>query len=67
MVKYYQCKCALVRAVPDDADQRFNCSTCGELGFEIPADQFKEGFEAGVYFNLDPGTGKRAKPRRRRR
>jgi len=65
MTKYYRCRCAKVRVVPDDTQPK--CLVCGDLGEEIPADYIKEGFERGTYFNIDPRTGKRAKSSRGKR
>jgi len=43
-----------------------NCESCGSSNIQLlSAERVKEGLEAGVYFNIDPKTGKRSKKRRR--
>lgn len=42
------------------------CPSCGSAnGQVVSADRLREGFEAGVYYNIDPKTGGRAKKRKR--
>lgn len=41
------------------------CSLCGSANGEVlNAERVKEGLEAGVFYNIDPKTGRRAKKRR---
>ena len=52
------------RVVPIEAPTE-KCPSCGSTnGQAISAERCKEGFEAGVFFNIDPKTGKPAKKRR---
>jgi hypothetical protein len=38
------------------------CPSCGDEGGEVlPHERVKQGLKAGVYHNIDPNTGKRAK------
>jgi hypothetical protein len=40
--------------------------SCGSTNGEaISAQRFEESFKAGVFYNIDPRTGKRAKNKRR--
>jgi len=42
------------------------CDTCGSANVAIRSPQeVRDGLEGGVYFNIDPRTGKRAKKKRR--
>jgi hypothetical protein len=41
------------------------CPSCGDEGGEVlPPERVKERLKAGVYHNVDPNTGKRAKKKR---
>jgi hypothetical protein len=41
------------------------CPSCGDEGGEVvPPERVKQGREAGVYYNIDPNTGKRAKKKK---
>lgn len=66
MLQSYQCfTCHKVYMFPDGADQT-KCLTCGGTNIELLSNErVREGMEAGVFFNIDPKTGKRAKPKRR--
>jgi len=41
------------------------CPVCGRMRHVVSHEQVKQGMEAGAYFNIDPATGKRKKPRKR--
>ena len=46
--------------------EKKSCPLCGSSNGEIiSGSRLKEGMEAGVFFNIDPKTGKREKPKRR--
>jgi predicted RNA-binding Zn-ribbon protein involved in translation (DUF1610 family) len=65
MAEFYHCfKCRKV--VPLIGTAKRKCPSCGDEGGEvISQERFEEGFEAGVYYNIDPRTGKRAKKKKR--
>ena len=57
--------CHLVAVLPRDATPT-KCGTCGSTnGYALSDQHLDEGSKAGVYFNIDPRTGKRAKKKRR--
>jgi hypothetical protein len=42
------------------------CPSCGGTNGEwLSPERLREGMEHGTYFNIDPRTGKRAKPKRK--
>ena len=68
----YNCFCChKVIPILDDAMNRLaeagTCPSCGGIGHGeiIPTARVKEGFEDGVFFNIVPKTGGRAKKKRR--
>jgi hypothetical protein len=64
MAEWYECPhCKTVAMLIDGAEKK--CSACGESdGRVLTQEQMMEGRDAGTYFNIDPGTGKRAKKKR---
>jgi DNA-directed RNA polymerase subunit RPC12/RpoP len=49
--------------VAEDTDA---CPTCGSKNGEVISNErLKEGMKAGAIWNIDPRTGKRAKPKKR--
>jgi hypothetical protein len=71
MADWYECfTCCKVYPLIAEKDKELagegKCATCGGgNGRIVPEGQFAEGFAAGVYYNLDPKTGKPAKKKRR--
>lgn len=65
MAEFYNCfNCHKVMPLLG-ADEK-KCPSCGSTNGEvISAQRFEEGFKAGVFYNIDPRTGKRAKNKRR--
>jgi hypothetical protein len=65
MTQWFECfDCRKVGPILSGAETK--CAACGSVNGEIlSAERFKEGFDAGVYFNIDPRTGKPAKRRRK--
>jgi PHP family Zn ribbon phosphoesterase len=62
----YECfKCHEVSYFTDTMDQT-KCPTCGGVVHLLSEDRVREGMKSGVFYNIDPKTGKRAKPKRRR-
>jgi hypothetical protein len=64
MTEFYYCfKCRKPTLLIAPAKRK--CPSCGDEGGEvISQERFEEGFKAGVYYNIDPNTGKRAKKKR---
>jgi hypothetical protein len=64
MSEWYHCfSCRKVTLLVDHGDQK--CPSCdGTKGEILPQERLNQGFEAGVYFNIDPATGKRTKKNR---
>lgn len=62
---FYNCfSCHNVAPLAENAEK--TCPLCGSGNGEVlTAERFHEGFKAGVFFNIDPKTGKRAKSKRR--
>ncbi len=62
---YYNCfSCKKVAPLVGTAEKK--CPLCGSANGEvITNERFEEGFKAGVFYNIDPKTGKRAKAKRR--
>jgi hypothetical protein len=63
-IEVYHCfKCGTPMLLVAPAKRK--CPTCGEEGGEVvPPELFREHLNAGVYYNIDPNTGKRAKTKR---
>jgi hypothetical protein len=62
---FYSCFACHKVALLDENTER-KCPLCGSLnGAEISGQRVDEGLKAGVFFNIDPKTGKRAKSQRR--
>jgi hypothetical protein len=61
----YQCfECRKVR--PFTGSDHTKCEVCGSGNIELLSpERITEGREHGVFYNIDPKTGKRAKPKRR--
>jgi hypothetical protein len=56
--------CHKVLPLDDSTDPK--CSSCGSHnGDVLSPGRFKEGSKAGVSYNIDPRTGKRAKKKKR--
>ena len=54
------------KVVPLIGTPEKKCPSCGSGNGEvITNERFEEGFKAGVFYNIDPKTRKRAKPKRR--
>ena len=50
---------------PLDENAEHKCPLCGSQNGEVVSVQrVEEGLKAGVFFNIDPKTGKRAKSKR---
>ena len=67
MTEYFRCiPCQKVSTIlPGDETK---CGACGGSNGELlSAERFDQGFKAGVYFNIDPKTGGRAKDKKKRR
>ena len=69
MAQWYECfDCRNLSPISDGDNQspeERKCSTCGTThGQVISHERMKDGLEAGVFFNIDPRTGKRAKKKR---
>ena len=60
-MKSYNCfKCSKVTPIVNEPSDK--CPLCGGSNGEvIDGQRLKEGLESGVFYNLDPKTGKRAK------
>jgi hypothetical protein len=67
MAEWYHCfTCRKVTPLLGTTEKK--CPICnGTNGEVLSQERFKAGFDAGVYYNIDPATGKRAKKRRPRR
>jgi DNA-directed RNA polymerase subunit RPC12/RpoP len=65
MLQSYECfSCRKVSLFSVGEDQT-KCPTCGSTNIQILSkDRVTEGMKAGVYFNIDPKTGKRAKTKK---
>jgi hypothetical protein len=58
----FQCRSVHPLLGEKQEERERKCSTCGSTNVEVISQQrFQEGFEAGVFFNIDPKTGKRTK------
>jgi len=66
MAQAYECfTCRKVSSFTERDDQT-KCPTCGGTNIRLLSEErVREGMKAGAYFNIDPRTGKRAKPKRR--
>jgi len=65
VLQAYQCFTCNKVSYFTDADHS-KCPTCGVTKIEVLSnDRVREGMDAGVFFNIDPKTGKRAKRKRR--
>lgn len=61
---YYRCF-SCEKVFPLMGENENKCPSCeGANGEVISAERVKEGMEAGVYYNIDPKTGKRAKKKK---
>jgi hypothetical protein len=62
---FYNCfACRKVAPLAESTQEK--CPACGSTnGERISNERFNEGFKAGVFFNIDPKTGKPAKKKRR--
>lgn len=66
MADWFKCSsCPYLHMLTDDMSRTI-CIECGKPGRVIPQDQIDEGMKSGVYYNIDPKTGGRAKKKRRR-
>jgi hypothetical protein len=65
MAGFYECfDCR--KLAPFDGAAEPKCALCGgQHGQLLSAADFQKGNKSGVYFDIDPRTGKRSKPRRR--
>jgi hypothetical protein len=63
----YRCfNCHKISLVSQAVEQAPKCPSCGGTNGEfLSPERFKEGVEAGVYFNIDPKTGGPAMKKRR--
>jgi Zn finger protein HypA/HybF involved in hydrogenase expression len=61
---FYNCfNCHKVSPLSETAEKK--CPLCGSANGEaLTSDRFEESLKAGVFFNIDAKTGKRAKNRR---
>jgi hypothetical protein len=69
MAQWYQCftcrEVSLISDVDKQSPEERTCSICGtNNGRVISHERAKEGLDAGVFFNIDPRTGKRGKKKR---
>lgn len=64
MAQFFECfGCKKVVLLSDDTKKV--CPGCGSAnGQIIPFDRVKQGMDAGVFYNIDPRTGKPAKKKR---
>jgi hypothetical protein len=62
---FYNCfACQKVAPLDECAEKK--CPLCGSQNGEVVSGQrAEEGLKAGVFFNIDPKTGKRVKSKRR--
>lgn len=62
---FFNClTCKKVMPLIESSGKR--CPSCGGVNGEtLSRERFDEGLKAGVFFNIDPRTGKRAKRKRR--
>ena len=62
---FYNCvDCHKVAPLADIGEKK--CPLCGSTNGEVVTGQrVEDGLKAGVFFNIDPKTGKRAKNKRR--
>jgi hypothetical protein len=59
---YYECfDCR--QAFPMLGTSKIKCLCGSTNGRKVPDEQFEKGFEHGLYYNIDPQTGKRTKKR----
>jgi hypothetical protein len=49
----------------DDRDREVKCSTCGGNREVVSKQRFDEGYRAGVYYDIDLKTGRRAKKKKK--
>lgn len=58
---FFHCmSCRKVVPLLESAERK--CSSCGGLNGEVLSrERVEEGLEVGVFYNIDPRTGKRAK------
>jgi len=65
MLQSYECyQCRKVSMFTEGEDQS-KCPTCGSSRISLLSqERVREGLEHGVYFNIDPKTGKKAKPKK---
>lgn len=62
---FFNCfSCHKVAPIADAAEKK--CPLCSSPNGEVVSGQrLEEGLKAGVFFNIDPRTGKRAKDKKR--
>ena len=65
MAEFFHCfACRKVTPLLGSGEKR--CPSCASANGEvIPGQRVTEGLEAGVFFNIDPRTGERAKKKKR--
>ena len=66
MTKYCRCNHCEGQPVtvrPNDMD--IKCSACGKICEVITPEHFKQAFDAGAIYNIDPRTGGPAKKKKR--
>jgi DNA-directed RNA polymerase subunit RPC12/RpoP len=57
---------ACQKVFPILSEENGKCPSCGSADGEILSpERVREGMQAGVYFNIDPKTGKHKKPPRK--
>lgn len=68
MTQFYECfACHKVYPLTNDKDiqlaEHKTCASCGAAnGQVISGERFDKGHKGGVYYDIDPTTGKRRKP-----
>lgn len=60
---FFHCfSCLKVQPLAGSSDAEKKCPSCGGTNGEVlSADRVKSGMDAGVFYNIDPKTGGRAK------
>ena len=60
MTEFYRCsnsECGKLTPLIGTAKRK--CPSCGDEGGEVvPSERVKQGLKTGVYYNIDPNTGK---------
>lgn len=66
MPQFYECFACRKVSMFSEHDDQTECPTCGGTSIQLLSKQHvREGKESGVYFNIDPKTGGRAKRKKR--